>query len=351
MERVQEGEKGLLIKLDGVEENLRSKILDIADLKKQLSETEAVVKQQQALFETVRTEKNAIAKELFQCKGEIEGLHERTKLMTSQIEQLKGDIANKEDLLTKEELAFRKAQTEKECLRADVQRWRDAVRDSKRAANLLQEEVKDIKHSMKECDFEINRLNVEKKHVMNEKIAISKQLLNASQENDLLNEKVKIFQATIDKGKTLYAKRLHDIRLLKFEIEQLRKEKGNLSKALNNTTDFRSEIYHLERDLAKERLKSKALEEELQTPLNVHRWRKLEGSDPSKLELIQKIHILQKRLVKGISTIEEQEKKYVEVEQKYEVLKLKFCRQPTPQASQQLYKVQLMLRKKIQTIK
>ncbi|XP_039299943.1 cilia- and flagella-associated protein 58 isoform X6 [Nilaparvata lugens] len=68
MERVQEGEKGLLIKLDGVEENLRSKILDIADLKKQLSETEAVVKQQQALFETVRTEENAIAKELFQCK-------------------------------------------------------------------------------------------------------------------------------------------------------------------------------------------------------------------------------------------------------------------------------------------
>ena len=39
------------------------------------------------------------------------------------------------------------------------------------------------------------------------------------------------------------------------------------------------------------------MEEELENPVNIHRWRKLEGSDPSTYEMIQKIHAIQKRLI------------------------------------------------------
>lgn len=44
-------------------------------------------------------------------------------------------------------------------------------------------------------------------------------------------------------------------------------------------------------------LQVKALSEELENPLNVHRWRKLEGSDPQAYEMILKIQTLQKRLI------------------------------------------------------
>jgi len=37
--------------------------------------------------------------------------------------------------------------------------------------------------------------------------------------------------------------------------------------------------------------------EELENPINVHRWRKLAGSDPATYEMIQKIQTLQKRLI------------------------------------------------------
>lgn len=53
-------------------------------------------------------------------------------------------------------------------------------------------------------------------------------------------------------------------------------EKVLLTKNIANISDLRQEVFHLNRDLAKERLKVTALEEEVQTPLNVHRWRKLE---------------------------------------------------------------------------
>jgi len=38
----------------------------------------------------------------------------------------------------------------------------------------------------------------------------------------------------------------------------------------------RREVYHLNRELLREKTRSKALEEELENPMNIHRWRKLE---------------------------------------------------------------------------
>ena len=37
--------------------------------------------------------------------------------------------------------------------------------------------------------------------------------------------------------------------------------------------------------------------------MNVHRWRKLEGSDPATFELIQKVQALQKRLIEKTEDI------------------------------------------------
>ena len=59
----------------------------------------------------------------------------------------------------------------------------------------------------------------------------------------------------------------------------------------------RRELFHVQRELLRERTRCKALEEELENPMNIHRWRKLEGSDPSTYEMIQKIQTLQRRLI------------------------------------------------------
>jgi hypothetical protein len=95
-------------------------------------------------------------------------------------------------------------------------------------------------------------------------------------------------------GESQYAQRLEDIRLLKIEIKRLRQEKILMSKTISNSIDLKQEVFHLERDMMKWRLKCRALEEELQNPMNIHRWRKLEGSDPELLDVLQKIQILQK---------------------------------------------------------
>lgn len=58
--------------------------------------------------------------------------------------------------------------------------------------------------------------------------------------------------------------------------------------------DMRQEVLQLNRNLAQERVKAKALEQEMTTPMNIHRWRKLTGKDPEKMDLIIKMQALQK---------------------------------------------------------
>merc|ERR1711972_1104630 len=113
------------------------------------------------------------------------------------------------------------------------------------------------------------------------------QLVRRNDELALLYEKIKIQQSTLAKGEIQYRQRLQDIRLLKLEIKKLRREKAIL----------RKEVYHTQRELLRERTRCKALEEELENPMNIHRWRKLEASDPNQYEMILKIQALQKRLI------------------------------------------------------
>lgn len=53
----------------------------------------------------------------------------------------------------------------------------------------------------------------------------------------------------------------------------------------------------MQRELNKERKRCHCLKLQITNPMNIHRWRKLEGSDPSRYELIQKIHSFQRRLI------------------------------------------------------
>jgi hypothetical protein len=132
--------------------------------------------------------------------------------------------------------------------------------------------------------------------------------------------------------------RVSEIRVLKVRLADLRRQLHVLRSGAANVDVLKREVAGLGRALLAERTKVRALSEELETPLNVHRcggwgwdlwglgfgagseraaaggtagalptepatprvprrWRKLEGSDPGAYEMIQKIQALQKRLI------------------------------------------------------
>ena len=112
----------------------------------------------------------------------------------------------------------------------------------------------------------------------------------------------------------------------------------------------RNEVYQLQRELLQERTKVRALSEELENPINVHRWRKLEGSDPATYELVQKIHMLQKRLIEKSEEVVDKELLIHHKEKLYLELKNILARQPGPEVAEQLSTYQQSLSERAKQI-
>ncbi|KAJ6669109.1 hypothetical protein lerEdw1_007918 [Lerista edwardsae] len=324
-------------------EDIKVREMQIFDYKKKIAESETRLKQQQNLYEAVRTDRNLYSKNLIEAQDEINEMRKKLKIMTHQVDQLKEEISAKEAALVKVHLDHQRIEKEKEALKvsAEAESWRllgrrtaaqgkeqnDKIADAagklsgqsellkmrqqaletKHFIEKQEEEERKLLKIISEADTERLRQKKELDQVISERDILGSQLVRRNDELALLYEKIKIQQSILNKGEMQYRQRLEDIRLLKLEIKKLRREKAILGKSVANVEELRQEVYHMQKELLKERTRCRALEEELENPMNVHRWRKLEASDPSTYELIQKIHALQKRLISKTEEVVEKE--------------------------------------------
>ncbi|CAB1344740.1 unnamed protein product [Coregonus sp. 'balchen'] len=332
-------------------EDIKMREMQIFEYKKKIAEAETKLKQQQNLYEAVRSDRNLYSKNLIEAQDEITEMKRKLKIMNHQIDQLREEINGKESALVKEHLEFQRVEKEKEALKAELQKMKQQAQETKQFIDNQEAEERKLLKIIADADAERLRQKKELDQVISERDILGTQLVRRNDELALLYEKIKIQQSMLNKGEIQYNQRVEDIRLLKMEIKKLRREKGILAKTVANVEDLRREVYHMQRELLKERTRCRALEEELENPMNVHRWRRLEASDPSTYELIQKIHSLQRRLITKSEEVVEKELLLQEKEKLYVELKHILARQPGPEAAEQLQIYQQTLRQKTKQLK
>ncbi|KAM3835804.1 cilia- and flagella-associated protein 58 [Vipera latastei] len=332
-------------------EDIKLREMQIFDYKKKIAESETKLKQQQNLYEAVRSDRNLYSKNLIEAQDEINEMRKKLKIMTHQVDQLKEEISVKEAALVKVHLDHQRIEKEKEALKGELLKMRQQAMETKHFIEKQEEEERKLLKIISEADSERLRQKKELDQVISERDILGSQLVRRNDELALLYEKIKIQQSILNKGETQYRQRIEDIRLLKLEIKKLRREKAILGKSVANVEELRQEVYHMQKELLKERTRCRALEEELENPMNVHRWRKLEASDPSTYELIQKIHALQKRLISKTEEVVEKELLLQEKEKLYVELKHILARQPGPEAAEQLQLYRHTLREKTKQLK
>ena len=128
--------------------------------------------------------------------------------------------------------------------------------------------------------------------VINERDILGTQLIKRDEELHLLYEKIKIQKSTLKKGEMYFQQRIDEIIRIINLIKTHKRELIDSQKETQCIPDLKREIYLLERDLLEQKQKAKFLQDEMDKPLNVHRWRKLESTDIETYELIQKIQSL-----------------------------------------------------------
>ncbi|XP_048747175.1 cilia- and flagella-associated protein 58-like [Ostrea edulis] len=332
-------------------EDVKVREMQIFDYKKKIAEADTKLRQQQNLYEAVRSDRNLYSKNLIESQDEITEMKRKLKIMNHQIDQLKEEIQAKENALLKEHFEHQRVEKDKENLKSELNRLKQQAQESKAYIEAQEAEERKLLKIIAEADAERVRQKKELDQVISERDILGTQLVRRNDELALLYEKIKIQQSTLNKGEIQYNQRLEDIRVLKLEIKKLRRANAILEKRVANVKDLRLEVYHIQRELLRERTRCKALEEELENPMNIHRWRKLEGSDPSTYEMIQKIQTLQKRLISKTEEVVEKELLIQEKEKLYLELKHILARQPGPEVAEQLTIYQQTLKEKTKQMK
>ncbi|GMH58573.1 hypothetical protein TL16_g02641 [Triparma laevis f. inornata] len=332
-------------------EEVKLKQSKIEEGQKKIAEGEMKLKQQQQLYESVRSDRNLYSKNLIESQDEIAEMKRKFKIMNHQIEQLKEEISAKDSALVKEHFDHQKVQKQREQQRNEISRMKRLGDQYDNIIHKQDAEIRRLASMIRRMDEEALTQRKEYDQVINERDILGTQLIRRNDELALLYEKLKIQQSTLRKGEAQYAQRVEDIRIMKLKIKDLQREavisKGNVV----NVDGVRRELMHKNKELLQEKTKVKALSEELENPMNVHRWRKLEGSDPATYEMIQKIQTLQQRLIKKTEEVVEKDMLIQEKERLYLELKKILARQPGPEVAEQLSVYQSSLKEKTRQMK
>lgn len=335
----------------GTLEEVKLAETQIFEYKKRLADADAKLRQQQGLYEAVRSERNLHSKNLIEAQGEITDMRRKLKIMNHQIDQLKDEIASKESALAKEHSAHDELEQQKVRLKSEVDRHKQAMQKQQQELLAAESEHDRLRRMVSDAEAQCAKARQQLEAVTAERDLLSGQLVRRNEDLAAVYEKLRIHESTLAKGETQYQGRLDDIRTLRTDLRLLQRERSTLSKSVNETDALRQDVYRAQRDLTRERMRCRALEDELETPMNVHRWRKLEGSDPASFEMVQKIQTLQRRLVQKTEEVSERELLIQEKEKLYLELKDQLSRQPGPEVSEQIQIYQETLKEKNRQMK
>ncbi|XP_025103607.1 cilia- and flagella-associated protein 58-like [Pomacea canaliculata] len=332
-------------------EEIQVRDLQIMDGKKHVEEVETRLKMQQNLYEAVHADRNNYSFKLVETQDEMAVMRNKVHVLEHQSQQLKEEVAATEALVNKEHVERSRVEKERDAASAEVQTLKAKVHEANEAIQELKMTECKLLKIISATDRTCKQQKRELDKILNERDVLGSQLVRRNDEMSLLYEKTRLLTMLMNKGYVAYYQRLEDIRLLRLEVKRLRNDKRCLEKTVQNVHDYRQELYQCHRDLLHERARCAALETELSHPRQIHRWRGLQISDPSRFELIQKVQMLQKRLISRTEEIVEVERVLQEKDRLYVELRAVLERQPGPEIIEQLAVYQRVLRNKNKQLK
>ena len=115
-----------------------------------------------------------------------------------------------------------------------------------------------------------------------------------------LNEmysQIKVQRSNLRIGESNYNKYLENLAAWQKQMVEVINNHNSTIMGLAKVEEYRFRVVQLEKEILKEKTRSRALADELEVPMNVHRWRILESSDPKRYEKVLQVQQLQKQLI------------------------------------------------------
>ncbi|CAM9805068.1 unnamed protein product [Chrysoparadoxa australica] len=327
-------------------EEIKLQDMEAAELQRKTVFGQGRLKQQQNLYEAVRSDRNTYSKNLIEVQDDIKVIKRKFRNMTHHIEQLKEEIILKDSALVKEHFQHHCVDKERDLLRNEVAKIRKQIASSELIISNQRAEVQKLSEIIQEADDERQRQFKERDAIASEKSILSWQLTKRNDELAVLYEKLKVQLSALHRGEVRYMTVCGELKAQQDQIATMTQELAEATSQVKDTSKLKMAEKTLENDVLYEKRQVKGLQEELEVPLNVHRWRSLESTDPECFEMVCKLQSLQKRLIAKTELVLQKDLKIQECEKTYVELRNVLAKQPGPEVSEQLLIYQTNLKEK-----
>ena len=318
-------------------EELKLQDLQVAELQKKISEDTAKLKNKQNMYDTIRSDRNLYNKQLTDCQEEINTLKRKFVGSNHFIEQLKEETSSKDSGIVKEHFMHHSVTRETELLRNELTKIRKQIESSEGIIANQRVEIIKLNRITEEAELERTRQNSELASIMSEKNLLTGQVVKRNSELTLLYEKLKAQKSDLRIGESQYNRLMDGMSDWQNQLVNTLHEHNDTVTSLIGLENMKMTTIRLEKEILKEQGKIRALNDELTKPMNVHRWRVLESSDPKRFEMISTVQDLQKSIVIKSENIFKHETMIEEKEKIFSELKNILSRQPGPEIEEQIF--------------
>ena len=162
------------------------------------------MKQQQNLYEQVRSERNLYSKQLLEAKEDISTMKILFRSMNHDINQMKDEITSKDHALVKEHFDHHKVEKQKTTTRNELTKVRKQIESSQQIQTSQLIEIQKLGAIIQEAEEERQRQKKELNAVVGERDILTAQLVRRGEELEQIYEKIKINRTKLRQGEKAY---------------------------------------------------------------------------------------------------------------------------------------------------
>ena len=213
-----------------------------------------------------------------------------------QAEILRSESSAKDKALAKERTSHQNAQSQRDALRQEMNKLLAEYRQKQSVVEQQIQEIDKLNLVINNLEKEMLDLKSKYEKAVEERNVTGVQLIDRNDELCILYERSNQQQEGLKRGELELRRREEEARMLKIQIEELRRQYQAAVKRVPDIAKHEKRIVELEEVLVEERHLTDELSAKLEDPGNTDRWRPLDGEDASIEQLISKARVLEERL-------------------------------------------------------
>ncbi len=327
-------------------EEVADRELKIAQLQQQITENEAKLHKQQSMIEKGITERNYFQKCVTEKRVEVRLARSKVAQLNAMIKRLRQELREKQKRLQQQHTSSKTVRKEIVELEDRNIKADDQVTAKKAVTHELEEQVKRLTAIIADADEELRSQLKQYNAIVNEHTVLSQYLVKRNDEVAHLYEHLKLQSSILDKSRQFYRTRAETMAAMQQTKEDLEAALDDVLGDNEKYDELMKEVAVMQKALVEERLKVRALTDELRNPINVHRWRRLKDTSAETYNMLKQLRTLQRAIIEKGAQVEAKDKQIQEKEKLYVALRRTLARQPGSEVVEQLRLYAATLREK-----